>query len=355
VTRPSGPLGGASPGGSARAQALPAQTPALAELTMRLLAKGPAGRPPGAAAVASTLAALERAEAGRPAAGRRRRRLAWALAACLLLLAAGAGGVLLGPAVYRFTTDRGEVVIETDDPDVEVTVRGPEIRILDTRTNRAVTLKSGKYQVELSRGQAGLRLSAREFTLERAGKQIVKVSLPKGASPPKGTPAVPARWKPGPGDSGLTGLVARPARLPGVRRWQATTTAPGGQTRFVAWSRDGQRLVCGGQAPYLRVYERASGRLVQVLDLDDLWSASSACTRPPATRSRPRSGGRSSKRWRRPPPRRRRSRPRSSGRLAPPPGSPQPKLPEAERREWQGFWSEVDGLLRKAEGKKQGP
>jgi hypothetical protein len=31
------------------------------------------------------------------------------------------------------------------------------------------------------------------------------------------------------------------------------------------------------------------------------------------------------------------------------------KLPEAERREWQSFWSEVDGLLRKAEGKKQGP
>jgi Flp pilus assembly protein TadD len=31
------------------------------------------------------------------------------------------------------------------------------------------------------------------------------------------------------------------------------------------------------------------------------------------------------------------------------------KLPEAERREWQGLWSEVDGLLGRAEGKKQGP
>jgi tetratricopeptide (TPR) repeat protein len=31
------------------------------------------------------------------------------------------------------------------------------------------------------------------------------------------------------------------------------------------------------------------------------------------------------------------------------------KLPEGERREWQRFWAEVDGLLRRAEGKKQGP
>jgi WD40 repeat protein len=181
-------------------------------------------------------------------------------------VAAGVGGVLFGPAVYRFTTNQGEVVIETENPDVEVTVRGPDIRILDTKTNKAVTLKAGKYQVELSGGKEGLRLSTREFTLERAGKQIVKVLLPEAAPPAaKDGPAVPARWEPGRADDSLTGLAPSPARIPGVRRWQVTTVAPGGFTHVVAWSPDSRWLVYGGLEPFLRVYERATGRLVKIL------------------------------------------------------------------------------------------
>lgn len=251
--------------------------PALAGLTLRLLAKDPRDRPPSADAVAEELAALERAGAGEPQARpARRRRRPLAFAAGLLVITLGAAGVLLGPSVYRFTTDQGEVVIETDDPDVEVTVRGPDIRILDTRTNRAVTLRAGKYQVELSRGKEGLRLSAREFTLERAGRQIVKVTLPEPAAPKgdgglAGPPAgqertvVPARWKPGAAHADLPGLAARPARIPGVHRWQVSRLAPGGALAAMAWSPDSRWLVCGGIEPYLRIYERSTGRLVKVL------------------------------------------------------------------------------------------
>src|SRR5439155_5888225 len=47
--------------------------------------------------------------------------------------------------------------------------------------------KAGKYQLELTKGKEGLKLSTSEFTLERGGKQIVKVTreapAPAGKEP----------------------------------------------------------------------------------------------------------------------------------------------------------------------------
>jgi formylglycine-generating enzyme required for sulfatase activity/tRNA A-37 threonylcarbamoyl transferase component Bud32 len=159
----------------------PAVPPALADLTMRLLAKDPKDRPQTARAVAATLAAVERGQAAPPRPARRR-RLGWMVAACGLLLALGAAGWFYGPVVYRFSTNQGQVVIETDDPDVEVTVRGDVVKIVDVKTGNEVTLKAGKYQLELTKGKEGLKLSTSEFTLERGGKQIVKVT--RGAAAP---------------------------------------------------------------------------------------------------------------------------------------------------------------------------
>jgi serine/threonine protein kinase len=153
----------------------PAVPPALADLTMRLLAKNPEERPQTARAVAATLAAIER-ESAAPPRPARRRRLPRLIAACGLLLALAAAGWFLGPAVYRFSTNQGQIVVETDDPDVEVTVRGDVVKIVDAKTSNEVTLKAGKYQLELTKGKEGLKLSTSEFTLERGGKQIVKVT-----------------------------------------------------------------------------------------------------------------------------------------------------------------------------------
>ena len=104
----------------------------------------------------------------------------WA-AAVALLLALGAGGVFFAPAVYRFATNRGTLVIETDDADVEVIVKqgGEQVRIIDTKTRREVTLKAGQYQLELADGKEGLQLSASDFSLSRGGKEIVRVWLEK--------------------------------------------------------------------------------------------------------------------------------------------------------------------------------
>jgi serine/threonine protein kinase/WD40 repeat protein len=98
-------------------------------------------------------------------------------AGCLAALALA--GYWFGPGIYRVATNQGELVIETDDPDVEVTVRkeGEPVTILDRKSGRKVTLQAGKYQLELGEGAAGLTLSTNHFTLERGGKEIVRVRL----------------------------------------------------------------------------------------------------------------------------------------------------------------------------------
>jgi serine/threonine protein kinase len=181
----------------------PEVPPALAELTMRLLAKDPKDRPQTARAVANALAAIEEEQAGGPKPSRRR----WLprAGAALVLLALGVAGWLYGPAVYRVATNQGVVVIETDDPDVEVTVRGDVVKIVDVKTGNEVTLKAGKYQLELTKGKEGLKLSTREFTLERGGRQIVKVT--RAAAAPAGKEPFLIRASEGRPEKAFAGLA----------------------------------------------------------------------------------------------------------------------------------------------------
>ena len=89
------------------------------------------------------------------------RRRTSLIAATALLLLLGATGLFFAGPIYRFVTDQGTLVIETDDPDVEVIVKqgGQQITIVDTKTGREVTLKAGEYQLELAAGKEGLKLS----------------------------------------------------------------------------------------------------------------------------------------------------------------------------------------------------
>jgi serine/threonine protein kinase len=75
-------------------------------------------------------------------------------------------------------------------------------------------------------------------------------------------------WQPGPNDIDLHGLVAYPASLPGVRRWQIETIQPRGQLGDLQWSPDGKWLAMA-DSRQLRIYEFADGELT----LNQLWSA----------------------------------------------------------------------------------
>jgi WD40 repeat protein len=173
--------------------------PGLEQVLGRMMAKGPAQRyqTPGEAAralarfasaegtqgTAAAVEALPRGEADlateslpAPARHGRRRRLRPLTAAALAVLLAGAGW--LGLVVYRITTDKGEVVIEAEDPEVEVVVKrgGKVVTVLDPRSKQKVTLDTGEYTVRLAGNADGLKIDMPEtFTLRRGDTKIVTV------------------------------------------------------------------------------------------------------------------------------------------------------------------------------------
>jgi WD40 repeat protein len=152
------------------AQLRPDVPPKLARIVERLMAKKPEGRYQTPAEVAQALEPFTAVGAARR---RRRRRLL--AAAALLFLAAALGWV--GFAVYRSATDKGTLVVETDDPGIQVIVKraGKDVTIIDPKTKGEVRLASGAYEVELAGDGQGLKLSADQFTLTRGGQQVVKV------------------------------------------------------------------------------------------------------------------------------------------------------------------------------------
>jgi WD40 repeat protein/serine/threonine protein kinase len=164
---------------------------ALSDLVMSLLARIPAERPASAASVLQALEAIERDPRGAlglpvsPVARvktARRPRVLLAVAA-LLLAGLGLTGYHFGPTVIRIATNRGELIIHTVDKDVEIAIKqnGELVEIIDLKTREKVELRAGDYEVALSGKAAGLRLSAKKFTLKRGGTELIAVEWLKRA------------------------------------------------------------------------------------------------------------------------------------------------------------------------------
>src|SRR2546425_519351 len=93
----------------------------------------------------------------------------------ILLLAAAAA--LADAPVLRIATSKGILIVETDDPDIEVTVKrkGEVVAITDLRSKKQVELRAGEYELRLVEGVRELELSTNTFTLKRAGKAVAFV------------------------------------------------------------------------------------------------------------------------------------------------------------------------------------
>ena len=70
------------------------------------------------------------------------RRLAFGAVVLLGLLALAA--YLFGPAIVRYPTDEGELVIEIDDPQVQAVVDQTGVTIHDKATDRRYVVKPGR-------------------------------------------------------------------------------------------------------------------------------------------------------------------------------------------------------------------
>jgi eukaryotic-like serine/threonine-protein kinase len=226
--------------------------PGLEQVLGRMTAKEPARRyqTPGEAARAlarfatadgtrGTAPAIEARPRGEadlateavPAASRpsHRRRLRPLVPAALAVLLAGAG--LLGLVVYRIATDKGEVVIETDDPDVKVVVKqgGKVVTILDPRSKQKVTLDTGQYTVSLSGNPDGLKIDLPEtFSLRRGDTKIVTVKRVE-------------------------------EKVREVRRFDTDVE----HVLVVAFSPDGRQILSGGDRGTLRLWDVATGQEIR--------------------------------------------------------------------------------------------
>ncbi len=61
-------------------------------------------------------------------------------------------------------------------------------------------------------------------------------------------------WRPGEAESAWPGLISRPAKLPGMARWQIETRDPRSEIHSVDFHPNGQQVACGTAAGHLRIY-----------------------------------------------------------------------------------------------------
>jgi tRNA A-37 threonylcarbamoyl transferase component Bud32 len=246
----------------------------LAAVLAKMMAKRPQDRYQTAADAARALGPYTRPGTGAPP--RWPRRALVALAALLL------GGALLAAAaaVYRIQTDRGELVIIPESDDVEVVIKqgGRVVTILDTKTDRRVTLRSGTYDLEL-KDASGWKLEVGRATLKHDGKTLVRIE--RVAKQPAQTwnvgPKGPTTWKAG---EETTNWKVGPARwslkeLPEKPGYVRTLPRLTKKDYPAALSPDGRLCVVpvdlagGDEIAALRVCETATGRTLRDCQVAD--------------------------------------------------------------------------------------
>jgi tRNA A-37 threonylcarbamoyl transferase component Bud32/Leucine-rich repeat (LRR) protein len=225
----------------------PDMPPALADVILQLLAWDPALRPASAEEVADRLlsvgpqpAAVPPAVTGpRPAAAGAWKRSGLAAAVALVVLLPV--GYFVGGSVFRFATNQGQVVIEVNDPDTEVTLKEGGAVIQDGKAQRQVTLSAGRHELEVRiRDAAGeVRFFSKVFLLRRGGKEIVNVHqeldqarlAAAKSSRPDGKP-------PEPSAAGEAGEAERRATLWALSRGAKGTILVGDAKKDLALARD---------------------------------------------------------------------------------------------------------------------
>jgi serine/threonine protein kinase/CubicO group peptidase (beta-lactamase class C family) len=202
----------------------------LSNLILRLLTKDPAGRPATAQALAQTLEAMAsgqgqtvssapatpesasnpfaqigsvaeqtvRVPHGRkPIAGGSARRWRLALATAVVLSCLAVAGLLLGPAIFRVSTDYGELVIEPEDSQVAVLLKKPGVVTIEDRGRKLSydlsakpgKLRTGDYGLIVSNPELGLEFETRTFTILRDKRVLVRAWINRKSAPePPGEP-----------------------------------------------------------------------------------------------------------------------------------------------------------------------
>jgi WD40 repeat protein/serine/threonine protein kinase len=232
----------------------PAVPRALSDLTMKLLAREPEDRPSSAAAVVEALAAIERG----PTASRSRRHRLLTVAAALLFL-----GTLAGFATLFLRTPDGTLIVQIDDPGVEVTVEADGGLAITGAGIQKVRLRPGSYRWQATKD--GKPVKSDIVTITRGDKQVVRVTLDPAAVPSAFT-------------SPPLGSLDRldPARIPAEERfaWQPQELVRvlgehrgrhWGEAYSAAFRPDGKVIASGGSDGVIRLWDAETLREQAVL------------------------------------------------------------------------------------------
>ena len=102
------------------------------------------------------------------------------LIGAMLLGLFGLGLWLFAHQIIRIATNQGELVIETDDENVNVTVseNGEKVRVLDLSSGAAFDVRSGEFKISAvgNDGKTEFEVLPNQLTLHRGGSEVVKVT-----------------------------------------------------------------------------------------------------------------------------------------------------------------------------------
>lgn len=101
----------------------------------------------------------------------------WISIAVALVLFAFAG-FFMGPDVIRIATNQGELIIQTEDEAVKIEVlsHGKIVKVIDTQTDQAINIKSGRYEFQVANSQNGFKVTPQQIEMTRGGRRIVVIS-----------------------------------------------------------------------------------------------------------------------------------------------------------------------------------
>ncbi len=238
----------------------------LSDLVGKLLSKSPDDRPATAQAVLDELQLIEQEHSSQRAAesvtlplratntaagGRRKKN--WLLGAAI-----GFGLVLpfvyylFGAQLIRIATDKGQIVLEIDDPSIGITVKEHQVVLHDGKGHAEITLSAGDHQLEVTVKQPSgdAKFSTEQFTLHRGGKKVIEVreELAQAAraqnAPAKNAPASAATAPRLPPSASTAADAHAPpvTPSPGSDRSAAQWALSAGGTITVRLGHDGQPL-----------------------------------------------------------------------------------------------------------------